>query len=156
KPSASLLRARSTASYDDQKRVYQAKVFSVDQSTGSVSTNALTRNTWYNHRGQVIKTGLPGGLVGKMQYDGAGRAVKSFTTDGGGDTTWADAGTLTGDVVLTQTENQYDTSGNVLLVIVKDRFHDETATGELGNAGTAPKARVSYVAYYYDLANRLT
>src|SRR5262249_19549199 len=39
--------------------------------------------------------------------------------------------------------------------ITKDRFHDETATGELGDATTAPKARVSYVAMYYDAADRL-
>src|SRR5437899_1490297 len=33
KPSSSLLRARSTSSLDDQGRVYQAKTYSVDQST---------------------------------------------------------------------------------------------------------------------------
>src|SRR5262249_48846100 len=146
KPSSSLLRARSTASYDDQGRVYQQQTFSVNQSTGSISTYALTTNTWYNHRGLVIKTAQPGGLVSKEQYDGAGRAVKAFTTDGGGDSSWSDAGNVTGDIVLTQTENQYDASGLVLLTISRDRFHDETATGALGDPSTSPKARDSYVA----------
>jgi hypothetical protein len=39
---------------------------------------------------------------------------------------------------------------------MKQRFHDETTTGELNSQSTAPKARVSYVAIYYDLADRLT
>src|SRR5262249_1761404 len=75
---------------------------------------------------------------------------------GGGDSGWSDAGGVTGDAVLSQTEYQYDANGNVILTIGKERFHDETATGELGDAATAPKARVSYAAAYYDLADRLT
>jgi YD repeat-containing protein len=156
KPSSSLLRAYSTASYDDQGRVYQAQTFSVNQSTGAISSNALTTKTWYNHRGEVIKMVQPGGPVSKAQYDGAGRTVKTFTTDGGGDSSWSDAGNVTGDVVLTQTENQDDASGMVLLTITRNRFHDETATGALGDPSTTPKARVSFVANYYDLGNRLT
>jgi RHS repeat-associated protein len=156
KPSSSLLRARSTADYDDQGRVYRTHVYSVDQSSGSVSSASLTTDVWFNHRGQAIKTAEPGGLVSKYQYDGAGRVTKAFTTDGGGDASWSDAATVTGDAVLSQTEVQYDGDGNVLLTITKDRFHDETSTGELGNATTTPKARVSYVAAYYDAADRIT
>jgi len=63
-------------------------------------------------------------------------------------------GNVTGDAVLTQSETQYDADSNVTMVITKDRFHDETATGELGNATTAPKARVSYTTAYYDAVNR--
>jgi RHS repeat-associated protein len=58
--------------------------------------------------------------------------------------------------VLTQSETQYDANGNVIFVTTRDRFHDETATGELTSATTAPKARVSYVAGYYDAADRPT
>src|SRR5262249_5244112 len=83
KPSASLLRSRSTTSYDDQQRVYQQQAFRVNQSSGSISTSAVTTNTWYNHRGLVIKTAQPGGQVTKEQYDGAGRIVITYTTDGG-------------------------------------------------------------------------
>src|SRR5437667_125891 len=42
------------------------------------------------------------------------------------------------------------------LTTTRQRFHDETATGTLGNPTTGPKARVSYVASYYDAGNRLT
>src|SRR5262249_41925037 len=57
---------------------------------------------------------------------------------------------------LRQTENTYDLSGNVTQTVMRERFHDETATGELGNATTVPKARVSYSASYFDAANRTT
>src|SRR5262249_39970132 len=45
--------------------------------------------------------------------------------------------------------------GNAILVTNRQRFHDETATGALGNPTTSPKARVNSQAMYYDAANRL-
>jgi hypothetical protein len=50
KPSASLLRAYSTSQFDDQQRTYATNVFSVDQSAGTISTNSLTTNMFYDHR----------------------------------------------------------------------------------------------------------
>src|SRR5262249_26163917 len=156
KPAANLLRFRTTTSFDDRGREYRSQVFSVDPTSGAVSSGSLATDTWRDHRGNVIKKSEPGGLVGKTQVDGAGRKVKTFTTDGGGDATWADAGNVAGDAVLGQTETQYDADGTPILVIRKDRFRDETATGELGNATTAPRARASYSAGYFDAANRRT
>src|SRR5262249_43980663 len=54
-PSASLLRAQTATSYDDQGRANMSQTYSVDPSSGTVSTNALNTNTWYNHRGLVIE-----------------------------------------------------------------------------------------------------
>jgi len=155
-PSASLLRAQSTAAYDEQGRIYQMSTFSVNQTTGAVSTNSLADNVWYDHRGEVIKTAAPGGLVTKDQYDGAGRLTVEYTSDGGGDTTWADAGNVIGDNVLEQVETTYDKNGNPILVTDRQRNHDETMTGALGNPTTGPKARVYYSAAYYDSVDRLT
>ena len=155
-PSASLLRAYSTTAFDDQQRPYANVVYSVDQSSVAISSTGLTTDTWYDHRGDVIETSEPGGLVTKTQYDGAGRAVKTFSTDGSSGTSWSAAGSVTGDNVLSQIETQYDADGNAILSIDRERFDNETATGALGNATTTPKARVSYVATYYDAANRVT
>lgn len=71
---------------------------------------------------------------------------------------------MLGDAVLSQTETQYDASGNATFVITRDRFHNEplpssaTAAGELATptSTTLPKARVSYVGNFYDAANRAT
>jgi RHS repeat-associated protein len=156
KPSASLLRAYQTAAYDDQGRVYLATTYSVDQSLGTISSTGLATNTWYDHRGDVIKVSHPGGLVDKSAYDGAGRVTVSYVSDGGGDSTWADAGNVTGDKVLSQTETQYDADGSPIQVTDRERFDNTTATGALGNPTTSPKARVYYSTSYYDAAERLT
>jgi len=155
-PAASLLRAQTVTTFDDQGRAYKTQTFSVDSTTGAVSSTALTSNTWFDHRGDVIKTAQPGGLVSKSAYDGAGRVTVSYSTDGAGDTTWANAGSVTSNNVLSQVESSYDKDGNVILTTDRERNHDETATGALGNSTTAPKARVSYAASYFDLANRVT
>ncbi|AGA25127.1 RHS repeat-associated core domain-containing protein [Singulisphaera acidiphila] len=155
-PSASLRRAKSTFEYDDQGRLFATHVFSVNQSTGSVSSDSLTTAFWYDHRGNVIKQASPGGLVQKVAYDGVGRPVTISTTNGGGDSSWADAGTVTGDAVLEQVEYQYDANSNILLTTVRQRFHDETATGALGTPSSGTKARVSYVASYFDALDRTT
>ncbi|MFQ3649983.1 MAG: RHS repeat-associated core domain-containing protein [Gemmataceae bacterium] len=154
RPSASRLRGKSTASFDDLGRVFRTAVFSVDPVTGAVSSNALVSDTWYDQRGQVVKVAAPGGSVTKYRYDGAGRLLVTFATDGGGDASWADVLSVSGDVVLTQTEYDYDANGNVLLTTRRQRFHDASGTGELGTPTSGVAARVSYVGRYYDLADR--
>ena len=158
KPSSALLRTYATASYDDQGRVYQTQQYSVNQSTGTLSTYTLTTNLYYDHRGNTVATAKPGGLWTKNQFEGAGRLTQEAQTDGAAGTTWAQATALSGDHVLTQTLTTYDASSNPILITTRDRFHNDagTDTGALGNASTGPKARVSYLASYFDAANRLT
>ena len=156
RPAASALRAKSVMSYDEQGRVFRSETFSVDPSAGTVSTAALTSNNWFDSRGNTIKTASPGGVVSKSEFDGLGRVTKSYTTDGGGDSAYADAGNVTGDIVLSQSEMTYDIGGRILLTTSRERFHDETATGPLGTPTTGAKARVSYQAAYYDKADRTT
>ncbi|MFO0848770.1 MAG: hypothetical protein U0871_09480 [Gemmataceae bacterium] len=156
RPSSSLLRAKTVASFDELGRAYRTQVYGVDPSSGSVSTYALTTDLWFDNRGNVVKTAAPGGLVTKTAYDGAGRATTAYTADGGGDSGWSDALTVTGDTVLAQAEVTYDANGNVLLTTTRDRFHDASGTGALGTPSSGVAARVSYAAAYYDLADRLT
>ena len=87
---------------------------------------------------------------------GAGRATTVSTTDGGGDTGYADADDVTGDAVLEQAETGYDANSNPIQTTVRQRFHDEADTGALGTPTTGVNARVSYSGSYYDLADRLT
>ena len=157
-PDPSLLRAQTAYAYDDQGRVYQQMVYSVDPTTGAVSSTALTTNYYYDHRGDQIAESDPGGLWTKDVYDGAGRLVVEYTTDGGGGTTWADAAGVTNDIVLEQTETVYDGDGNAIETIDRQRFHNATGTGALGDPSstTAPQARVYYTGSYYDAADRLT
>jgi RHS repeat-associated protein len=155
-PAAGTLRGQTNQSFDDQGRVYQTQVFEVNQSTGSVSSTALTTNTFRNHRGQIIATLPPGGLVTKSVFDGAGRTTIQYLTDGAGGSSWSQAASPAGDNVLEQTEYTYDQAGNTIETVTRQRNHDETATGALGNETTSPKARVAFTASYFDFANRLT
>ena len=154
---AGVLRGNSTSSFDDQGRAYRNGVYSVDPITGYVSSSAVTTDTWFDHRGNAIKTQSSGSTANKTVYDGAGRPIATYVTDGGGDTGWSDAGNVSGDIVLQQDEVTYDADGNAILMTDRQRFHDATATGALGDpssgSGTA-KARVSDEALYYDAADR--
>lgn len=157
-PAASLLRAYTTTEYDDQGRVYQTNTYSVDPTTGAVSSTALTTNDYYDHRGDQIAESDPGGLWTKDIYDGAGRLVTEYNTDGGSGTTWANASSVANDIVLEQTETIYDGDSNVIETIDQQRFNDVTGTGALGgpNSTNAPQARDYYTGSYYDAADRLT
>ena len=154
---SSTLRARSTTDYDTLGQVYRNTSFSVDQTTGSIGSGLAT-NYWYDARGQVIKTLSSGGLVTKLAYDGVGRLSATYQSDGGGDSSYADAFNVDGDVVLQQSEYVYDDDGNVLLSITRQRFDNATGTGSLGTptSTTQPQARVSYSSNWYDLAGRLS
>jgi YD repeat-containing protein len=160
RPSAGLLRAKTTPQYDNQGRVFESNVYSVDQTSGVPSTNSLKTDYWFDHRGNPIKMAAPGGLVTKTTYDGVNRPLVVYTTDGQElnqtGSSWDKAQTLAGDTVVTQTENTYDANGNVTLLTRRDRFHDATALGALQNPNTNPKARVSFIGSFFDKADRLT
>ncbi len=155
-PSASLLRAQQTTDYDELGRAYKTSTYSVNTSTGAVSTNSLVTSLWYDARGLVIKESDPNGLVQKWAYDGAGRVTKTYIGDGGGDTGYADADDVIGDTVVQQSELTYDKDDNVLVALVRQRFHNASGTGELGTPAAGVGARVSYAGDYYDNAGRLT
>lgn len=165
-PSSSLLRAKTTYAYDDLDRLFVSKTFSVNPSNGTPSSDFLSTNYWYDRRGDVIKTSEPGGLVTKTVYDGLGRVSRVYQSDGGGDAApaasnnWRDAGgivdyVVSGDTVLSQLEYEYDANGNPILATTRERNHNETLAGGLGDFDTGPTARVSYVRNYYDKVNRL-
>jgi RHS repeat-associated protein len=157
----------STATYDEQGRAFRSALYSVDPNTYVISSSALVSNSWYDKRGNVIKSVSAGSATTKSLFDGAGRQIVSYVTAGGDDGTWAAALTVGSDTVLSQTEYTYDADSNVILTASRDRFSGETALGALGDkdgiitnsSGTSnghPKARVSYSIGYYDSLGRVT
>jgi RHS repeat-associated protein/uncharacterized delta-60 repeat protein len=156
RPSSSLLRAKTTADYDSRGRAFRSTVFSVDPVNGTVG-NSLKSEKWFDSRGLVTKFVSPGAAAKKIFYDGAGRVTKLFTTDASGDITYANAQDVADDAVLEQTEYTYEGAGNLILVTVRERFHNASGTGELVNASSSTHgARVSHASMYYDAMNRLT
>jgi YD repeat-containing protein len=74
----------------------------------------------------------------------------------GSSSAYGAAASLTGDIVVAESLDNYDNDGNVIETIQKDRISTDanTSTGALNSAGSAPYARVSYAASYYDAADR--
>jgi YD repeat-containing protein len=70
---------------------------------------------------------------------------------------WHGEGSGVGSLfILEQVETEYDANSNPIKTTLRRRFHDETDTGALGTPSSGVNARVSYMASYYDLADRLT
>jgi RHS repeat-associated protein len=149
------LRAQTTTSYDELGRAYRTDTYDVNPITGAVGANTLHSLTYYDPRGYVIESAAPDGSVTKNSYDGAGRLTATYTTDGGGGTSYAAASSVSNDTVLEQTLNTYDGDGNRTLSTTSQRFDNATGTGALGSPTSGIGARVSYVANYYDAADRL-
>ncbi len=148
-------------SYDSQGRVYRTQTFSVDPTTGVVGA-ALAGNVFYDPDGNVLAVYATGKPTTKYLYDGADRLVAKYVTDGGAADnagspvlTWAAAGTVANDVVLSETDTTLDADGNAILTVGKDRLSSDAAdaTGVLGT--TTAASRDSYLAAYYDAAGRL-
>ncbi len=144
-PSSSLLIAEAKTSYDNLGQVFQTQSYSVNPSSGAVSSTALTSEMFYDGDGNTIESVSPQGLATKTYYDGADRPTFTFDTDGGAlnNATYAGtrsaAGSVAGDVVLSQTQNVYDADGNVIETISTDRDDTDSnaATGALGQGPLA-------------------
>jgi len=137
-PADTALRAETGTTYDARGRAEQTRTHNIAQQDDSSDPSnvihagddlgSLLTTLTYDARDNVVETDAPGGLVTKAVYDGAGRIT---------DVTQGSA-----NVVLSDVATQYDANGNAI-------FTTDTETGPAGN-------RTSYVANYYDAANRLT
>ncbi|RLS59611.1 MAG: hypothetical protein DWH91_00030 [Planctomycetota bacterium] len=147
--------ARQETKFDDLSRAYQTIRYGVDPSTGTVG-NALTDNTWFDQSGNVVKA-LPAGsnLWTKTTFDSLNRAVKVYTGYGT-DTSYSDIFTVTGDVILEQSETLFDAASNAIQGTRRQRYHNAptSQTGGLGSPSLTPNARVSYAANYPDPLGR--
>ena len=141
--------------FDDLSRAYQTIRYGVDPSTGTVG-NALTDNTWFDQSGNVVKT-LPAGsnLWTKTTFDSLNRAIKVYTGYGT-DASYSDIFTVTGDVILEQSETLFDAASNAIQGTRRQRYHNAptSQTGALGSPSLTPNARVSYTASYPDPLGR--
>ena len=99
--------------YDALGRVYESRVYEVDPDDGTVG-DYLPSSTWYDARGNVIKTATANGLFQKYAYDGLGRLVTSYTSFDTDETAYADADDVTGDTVIEQNQTWYDQAGQAV------------------------------------------
>jgi RHS repeat-associated protein len=152
---AGALRGLATAEFDDQGRVFATHTFSVDPSSGSVGAS-IDSGTWFDSRGEVIKTATSGQASTKYGYDGAGRNTAVFSVVLVANESNSNAASVDLNIVLSQTETQFDKNGNPVFAISKARFHDDSdsALGTLGSPTNGVPERISYAGVFYDAANR--
>ena len=146
------LLARGEMLYDNLGRVYRTKTYAVDPADGSVGA-CLVANTWYDSDGQVIKRQEAGAReFGKFVYDSLGRVTKAYLGYDTAESSYSDAGTVSGDTILEQSETAFDASGNGIQGTKYARKAGVSGTGEL----SATDARICYTAIWYDGARRPT
>lgn len=149
--------ARSEIKFNDLGHIYQTIRYGINPSTGTVG-NSLTDNTWYDPTGNIIKR-LPANsdLFTKQAYDSLGRRTTTYHAYDLDETSYEDAGSVTDDTVIEQTEISSDNAGNIIQVVTRQRYHDAPASqkGALKNPSTTPKARVTYQASYPDAVRRV-
>ena len=124
---------------------------------------ATVSNTWYDPDGNVIKTQDDGTQeFVKTKYDGLDQPIHVYD---GYDTTpepiatsrtYPAAVNVSGDVVLEETDTQFDAAGNAVFVTDSQRFGDAPTTSAFTGPLTAADSRASYTASWFDGIGRQT
>ena len=153
-PSASLLRRQTETLYDAEGRAYRFTERGTNPVTGALTATPAVTDTWFDRRGNAVKVRRPGGLTEKRVLDGLGRVTLSSLTNAGGDANWADAKTVAGDVVWSETASTFDIDGDLIQVTRKSRAQGQAGTGALGTPVSGVRARVIYAGLYHDAAGR--
>jgi len=129
-------------------------------------------NGWYDEVGRLVAEWSPSSPSIKRKFDELGRLQHEYVSDRGGDAApgasgnYADARSLSGDVVVEQTTYRHvqpdsyaqpkQAAGLVDLVTTRLRAHDASHTGALDAAGaSSPAVIASYRGLYYDGADRV-
>jgi RHS repeat-associated protein len=149
------LRGKTEMKADEKGQIYQMIVHQVDPSTGTIG-NHLTTNAWSNARGLRTKAKSPNGLFTKSSFDGAGRPVATFLSYHDAESLYDDADDVVGDTVVEQQVQVYDAASNV---IQRTRYQRTSTTAKLGDLSVswaAGQSRRTFVAEWFDLANRST
>ena len=132
--------------YDELGRVCWSMNYEV---VNGVANDRLTTNYWYDDMGRSVKTALPNGLFLKTVYDALGRPIKNYTCYDLAESLYNDAKTITGDTVVEQSFQSYNTWGQVWLSASMKRNDNATGTGEL-TITVEPKGRPSYTARWFN------
>jgi RHS repeat-associated protein len=150
--------------YSQRGLVYKSTRTDQPQDISSTNANDVIGTwIWYDAAGRPIKQFSANSPVVKRKYDGHGRTVAMYLSDGGGDGgvggSYSHATHVNSDEVIEQTKYEFDTQsgdwpGQLTLATTWRRLHDAAGTGELTAAGTSPTAIATYTGYYYDDASR--
>ena len=149
------LRSKSESFYDERGQMWKSVIHEVSPTNGAIG-DRLETTYWYNARGMQVKSRSPSKLFAKTQFDGVGRPVASYSSYQDSETSYADALTTTGDIVITQSKTIYDAVGNIVSSTNYQR-NDNLATSVTGDlAASSTNAFIQTSVHWYDGAHRPT
>lgn len=107
--------ARGQAKFDDRSRIYQTLKYAVNPATGRVG-NALIGNSWHDPSGNEIQAIAPGDgqVFTKNVFNGVNWLTSSYRGYNTTGTSYAQAGTVAGDIIVEQLDNTFDEAGNTI------------------------------------------
>jgi len=146
--------AQSGTNFDNRGQIYQQLVYAVDPASGTVG-NALTTNIWRDAGGNIVQriNAGDGKVFNKSTINGVGWITNTYRGYNTSGTSYAQALTVANDTIIEESDFTFDETGNVISAASMQRLNDATGTGAL-SAGTQPKARVSYIAGWFDGLDR--
>jgi RHS repeat-associated protein len=147
------LYAQSQVNFDDRGRVYQTLTYAVDPSTGTVG-NSLVSNSWYDPSGNLLQQIAQGDgqVFSKSAYNGVNWVTASYRGYNTTGTSYSQATTVAGDIIIEETDSTYDEVGNLVSAAMSQRLND--ASTSTTGALTSSNARISYTAAWFDGIDR--
>lgn len=151
----------SKTHYSQRGLAYRTQV-AIDPTAGSPSF--IESHRWFDADGKTVASWDPNGPAQKVEHDSLGRVVKTWTTNRGGDAApgtsgnYADATSLTGDIVIEQTQTRFITDTNLVDLTTRHLRAHDVSSGDTGDllALSTPAGKVisTFAATYYDDAGR--
>ena len=136
--------AQKQIKHDDRSRVYQTLTYAVNVSTGVVG-NALVGNNWYDPSGNVLQSIAEGDgkVFTKNVYNGVNWVISSYRGYNTSGVSYSQAGDVSGDIIVEQTDNTFDEAGNQISSAMSQRLNDapSSGTGSTGRFPMAPRQR---------------
>lgn len=169
--------ALMTYSYDEQDRNWKQTKYAVEppesSTAGEISTTDASKQfesvSWFDASDRIVKA--RGDSLVKYKYDRLGRLTNEFFLSRDNDSGYTDAFDVAGDTVLRERQTAYEAAtGNVLMTVSIDRFHDDNASRSSPTATALDlnsdtdlkivtasdiKGRVSIQARWYDTLDRV-
>jgi len=152
---AAELRRKTETRFDEKGKVYQTVVHQVDPATGTIGNRRTTNHT-YNARGLSIRSKAPNGRLWKTQFDGALRVRATFGSFDDAETLYADADDVVSDTVFEETVTIFDAASNAIQTTRYERTSTTAKLGDLSVSWGAAQSRRTFVAQWFDKANRPT
>jgi YD repeat-containing protein len=151
---------------DERGRTWKTQRHKIDVADGS-DDDSLESLTWFDRLGRVAKVDNETELA-KWSYDREGRQTHRFVLAADNDASYSDVLSKSDDQVLEESQQVFDSGGEVILAAKIQRFHSDKSTGSTSGpldtnadgdnvllTASNVKGRIQITASWYDSLGRL-